>query len=257
MNVPLLRRVYWKLEKAIVPELRSSQYHYRDALLGALPAGKCRWLDLGCGHQVFADWMIADQEELLRRMSLAVGLDLDFPSLKAHQGLSAKIRGNLTEIPLRDGTFDVITANMVVEHLDHPAAVFGQVHRLLVPGGLFVFHTTNARNPFLRTGAMIPQGLKNRMVYWLEHRKPEDIFPTHYRANQADDIIALAESTAFEVCSLDMVSTSAFTQMLGPLVVGELLFIRMLRSRRFQHLRTNIICVLRKKPGCPAGDSRT
>ena len=247
MNVPAFRKLYWKLEKAIVPELRSSQYHYRDTLLSVLPSGKCRWLDLGCGHQVFADWMTAEQDELLLRMRLAVGLDLDLPSLKAHTGLTAKICGNLTEIPLRDNSFDVVTANMVVEHLEQPAVVFGQVHRLLAPGGLFVFHTTNARNPFLRTAAVIPQGLKNRGVYWLEHRKPEDIFPTHYRANRPDDIIALADATAFEVCSLDLVSTSAFTQMLGPLVVTELFFIRLLRRPGLQHLRTNIICVLRKK----------
>ena len=249
MNAPALRRLYWTLEKAIVPELRSSQYHYRDTLRSVLPAAKCRWLDLGCGHQVFADWMMADQEELLRRMQLAVGLDLDFPSLKAHTGLNAKICGKLTEIPLRDNSFDLITANMVVEHLDQPAVVFGQVHRLLTPGGLFVFHTTNAHNPFLRTAAIIPQGLKNRMVYWLKHRKPEDVFPTHYLANRPDDIIALADAAAFEVCSLEEVSTSAFTQMLGPLVVGELLFIRLLRNPRLRRLRTNIICVLRKKTG--------
>jgi ubiquinone/menaquinone biosynthesis C-methylase UbiE len=253
MNVPALRRFYWKLEKAVVPELRSSQYHYRDKLLSVLPKGKCRWLDLGCGHQVFADWMMPEQQELLSRMRLAVGIDLDVPSLKAHTGLTAKFCANLTQIPFRDNSFDVITANMVVEHLDQPEAVFRQVHRLLSPGGIFVFHTTNARNPLLRTAAMIPQGLKNRVVYLLEHRKPEDIFPTHYRANRPDDIRSLADKASFEVCSLDLVSTSAFSQMLGPLVLFELLFIRALRSPRLQHLRTNIICVLRKNAAAPGG----
>lgn len=247
MNVSAFRRLYWKLEKAIVPELRSSQYHYRDQLLSVLPAGPCSWLDLGCGHQVFADWMTADQENLLRRMRLAVGIDLDRPSLKAHTGLTAKICANLTQIPLKDTSFDIVTANMVVEHLDQPAAVFGQVNRLLNPGGLFVFHTTNAGNPFLRIAAWIPQGLKHRLVYFLEHRKPEDIFPTHYCANLPHDIAALADATGFEIRSLELVSTSAFSQMLGPLVLFELLFIRLLRHRRFQHLRTNIICVLQKR----------
>src|SRR5437763_1395667 len=150
MNVPGLRRLYWSLEKTIVPELRSSQYYYRDKLLSSVPVEKFRWLDLGCGHQVFADWMIAEEQEFLGRTSFAVGLDLDLPSLKAHKGFQAKVCGNLTQIALRDDSFDVITANMVVEHLDQPAVVLGQVHRLLKAGGLFVFHTTNARNPFLR-----------------------------------------------------------------------------------------------------------
>src|SRR6185437_7297714 len=249
MNTPAFRKLYWKLEKLITPELRSSQNHYRDKLLSLLPDGEFSWLDLGCGHQIFADWMMADQERFVRRSRLVVGIDLDFRALREHRGLHGKIYGNLTQIPLRDESFDLITANMVVEHLEQPAAVFSQVHRILRPGGLFVFHTTNARNPFLRIAAGIPQGLKNRLVHVLEHRKAEDIFPTCYLANRPEDILALARTAHFDVCSLDLVSTSAFTQMLGPLVVLELFFIRLLQRESLGHLRTNLICVLRKKAG--------
>jgi ubiquinone/menaquinone biosynthesis C-methylase UbiE len=192
--------------------------------------------------------MTADEDYLLRRTRLAVGIDLDLSALKAHKGLNAKIYGNLTQIPLRDESFELITANMVVEHLDQPEAVFRQVHRLLKPDGQFVFHTTNGQNPVLRFAKTIPQGLKNRIIHLLEHRKPEDVFPTHYLANQPDQITALAEATGFEISALDHVSTSATLQMLTPVVVCELFFIRLLRRERFQHLRTNIVCVLRKKP---------
>jgi ubiquinone/menaquinone biosynthesis C-methylase UbiE len=250
MNIPVLRKLYWKLEKLIVPELRSSQSYYRDKLFSVLPASGFSWLDLGCGHQVFAAWMTADQQQLVRRAGLAVGIDLDLPSLKAHEGLNAKIYGNLTQIPLRDESFELITANMVVEHLEQPEAVFRQVNRLLKPGGLFVFHTTNERNPMLRMAAKVPQGLKNKIIYLLEHRKPEDVFPTQYRVNRPDQIVALAEATGFEISALDLVSTSAFTQMLIPVVVCELFFIRLLRHKRFQHLRSNLICVLRKTGSC-------
>jgi len=249
MDIPALRKLYWKLEKLIVPELRSSQTHYRDKLFSVLPATGFSWLDLGCGHQVFGDWMMSDQEQLVRRTGLAVGIDLDLPALKAHKGLHAKIYGNLTQIPLKDESFELITANMVVEHLNQPAAVFRQVHRLLKPDGIFVFHTTNERNPLLRIAAKVPQGLKNRIIYLLEHRKAEDVFPTQYLANRPDQIAALAGATGFEISALDLVSTSALTQMLAPVVVWELLFIRMLRQERFQHLRSNLICVLRKNAG--------
>jgi ubiquinone/menaquinone biosynthesis C-methylase UbiE len=249
MNIHALRKLYWKLEKRIVPELRSSQHHYRDQLFSLLPANGFCWLDMGCGHQVFADWMTEDEKQFVSRARLAVGIDLDLVGLKAHAGLRDKIYGNLTQIPLRDGSFQLITANMVVEHLDQPETVFREVQRLLTPGGLFVFHTTNARNPFLRLAAGIPQGVKNAMVFLLEHRKAEDVFPTHYRANRPADITALAQTIGFDVKTLELVSSSAFTQMLGPLVVGELLFIRLLRRKRFQHLRTNLICVLQKRNG--------
>src|SRR5579871_5267532 len=98
MNSLALRKLYWKLEKLIVPDLGSSQTFYRDKLFSVLPAERFSWLDMGCGHQVFADWMLADQERIVRRSRLAVGIDLDLPALKAHQSLKAKIYGNLTQI---------------------------------------------------------------------------------------------------------------------------------------------------------------
>ena len=45
---------------------------------------------------------------------------------------------------------------------------------------------------------------------------------------------------------LRMVESSAQTYMLGPLVVLELLLIRMLRWRICENYRTNVIAILRK-----------
>jgi ubiquinone/menaquinone biosynthesis C-methylase UbiE len=249
MSLQIFRKVYWKLEKAIVPELTSSQYHYQETLFANLPDQKFAWLDLGCGHQVFAEWMRDEQDEMLARTRFAVGIDLDLPALKAHKGLSAKIYGDLTAIPLKDKSFDVVTANMVVEHLNEPEKVFSEVFRLLRAGGLFVFHTTNARNPFLQAAAKIPQVLKNSLVYLLEDRKAEDVFPTHYKVNSRQEVKDVARRTGFEVEQIKLVSTSAFTQLFTPLAVLELFFIRLLRRPSLEHLRTNLICVLRKKAG--------
>ena len=247
MSTRLLREIYWKFEKAIVPELTSSQYHYQKKLFANLPNYKFSWLDLGCGHQVFADWMTAEEQAILAKARLAVGVDLDLPALKAHKGLTDKIYADLTAIPLKDETFDVITANMVVEHLDQPEKVFSEVCRLLRGGGVFVFHTTNAANPFIRAAAKFPQNLKNSLVYFLERRKGEDVFPTHYKVNRPQEVRAIAEQTGFQVEDIELVSTSAVTQVLTPVMPFELLFIRLLRRPGLQHLRTNLICVLRKK----------
>jgi ubiquinone/menaquinone biosynthesis C-methylase UbiE len=246
MSVEIFRKIYWKLEKAIVPELTSSQYHYKETLFANLPDKKFAWLDLGCGHQVFAEWMTVEQDEMLAKTGFAVGIDLDLPALKAHKGISAKVYADLTAIPLKDKSFDVITANMVVEHLNEPEKVFSEVCRLLRTDGVFVFHTTNARNPFLQAAAKIPQDLKNSLVYVLEDRKAEDVFPTHYKVNRPQDVKAVATQTGFDVEQIKLVSTSAFTQVFTPLALLELLFIRMLRQPSLEHLRTNLICVLRK-----------
>ena len=113
---------------------------------------------------------------MIDKAGFAVGVDLDLPAMLAHKGLSAKVYADLRAIPLCDQTFNVITANMVVEHLDDPEQVFREVFRLLRPNGIFVFHTTNADNPFIRLAAQIPQGLKNNLVYVLENRKARTSF---------------------------------------------------------------------------------
>ncbi len=246
MSTQILRKIYWKLEKAIVPELTSSQYHYQRKLFASLPPQKFEWLDLGCGHQVFADWMVAEQTAMVEKAAFAVGVDLDLPAMTAHKAITAKVYADLTAIPLSDQSFDVVTANMVVEHLEEPEQVFREVYRLLRPNGVFVFHTTNADNPFIWTAARIPQRLKDSLIYVLEERKAEDVFPTHYKVNRPEQVKAIAMRIGFSVEQIDLVSTSAFTQLITPLAVCELLFIRLLRQRSLEHLRTNLICVLRK-----------
>jgi hypothetical protein len=61
----LAYKFYWKIEQKIVPGLRSAQYHYQEAVSAAMPPGG-RWLDLGCGHQVFAEWMLTQEREWFR-----------------------------------------------------------------------------------------------------------------------------------------------------------------------------------------------
>jgi hypothetical protein len=64
----LLLRIYWWLEKRIVPGLRYSQYHYHETLQSVVPVN-CHWLDLGCGHQMFASWMTKEEQDIGRRAS--------------------------------------------------------------------------------------------------------------------------------------------------------------------------------------------
>ncbi len=240
----LLFRMYWKAEKLIVPGLKSSQYCYY-AKLRSLTPGKI-WLDLGCGHQVFTEWMLQEQAEVLESCAAVYGIDLDWPGLKAHIGIRNKVMGDLTLLPFEADSIDVVSANMVVEHLSQPADVLREVWRILKPGGAFVFHTPNSRAWAIQLAARIPDVAKKRLIWFFERRREEDVFRTHYCMNSAPEIRERAEEADFTVADITMVSTSAMTVMLGPLVVPELLYIRALQNPKRAGLRSNIVTILRK-----------
>jgi ubiquinone/menaquinone biosynthesis C-methylase UbiE len=240
-----LYRFYWALERTIVPGLRSSQHAYYDVVHSFVAPG-AEWLDLGCGHQVFASWMTAEERELIGRARHVVGVDLDVVGMNKHQSIRDKAVGNLEQLPFASGSFGVVTANMVVEHLQNPAAVLREIRRVLRPQGLLIYHTPNSRCFAIRTAGLAPQWLKHLLIRLLEGRQEADVFKTFYRMNTPQNARRLASEAGFELEVLNLVNTSAITALLGPLAIAELAYLRLLTVDRFASARSNIIAVLRK-----------
>jgi len=84
----------------------------------------------------------------LPRPRRVVGLDMDLPSLLAHRGHPAKADGEFPKTcRFPDGTFSLVTANMVVEHIENPgAAASGDSPHIARMEEFFVFHTPNLRH---------------------------------------------------------------------------------------------------------------
>lgn len=233
------------MEKIFFPQLSSSQYRYYQ-LLNRRVQPRCDWLEMGCGHQMFAPWMPNEEARLIERSGHVVGIDLDWEGMKKNTGVHGKIFGNLEQLPLRTSQFDLVTANMVVEHLGSPSKVLAEVYRVLRPGGLFIFHTPNRRCLTVRLTKWLPQWIKNLMVLWLEGRSEEDVFPTRYRLNSLEDITRLGAAAGLPVDEIQMVSTSAVSVMLGPVSIVELLYLRFIERDSLKWLRSNLLVVLRK-----------
>ncbi len=242
-----LYRVYWRAESAIVPGLRNSQYVYYENLSPLVR--RADWLDLGCGRHVFSAWMTNEQDEVVASCKTVYGIDLD-EGMKAHRSIANRVFGDLASLPFQSESIDIASANMVVEHLSQPETVLSEIHRVLRPNGVFIFHTPNFDGWSIRLASLIPDGLKKKLVSVLEGRREEDVFHTCYRMNTDAAISRIAAKTGFEIEDITMVSSSATTAVFGPLAWFELLYIRWLQRPRGAKLRSNIIAVLRK-PACP------
>jgi SAM-dependent methyltransferase len=95
-----------------------------------------RWLDFGCG--------VGGLVEFLRNQGVeqAIGFDQGWSLNQLRQ------RGvpHLTpeELERQRGTFDVVTAIEVLEHVSDPVTELARMHELLRPGGLLFLTTGNA-----------------------------------------------------------------------------------------------------------------
>ncbi|PWT99247.1 MAG: hypothetical protein C5B51_27490 [Terriglobia bacterium] len=241
-----LEQLYWDIESRIDPGVVSSQNTYADTIQMYV-GPHSRWLDLGCGRSIFPDW-IEGQQELATRPELIAGIDYSWSSLRQHNSIRKLACGDTAHLPFRAGAFNLITANMVFEHLADPAQSLREMNRILEPGGLVIFHTPNLWHFPILAASLIPDAIKRKLVLLSEGRAESDIFPTHYRINTRRDIERFAAAGGFHIKRLDRVSTSSTGDLLlyGPFLVFALLWRRLLRRESLQDLRSNFIVILQK-----------
>ena len=98
-------------------------------------------LEVGCGSG-----------ELLRRMEgrvrVAAGVDLSSVGLKLARRRKAAVTCALAErLPFRDGSFDAVVGQHLIEHLPDVAGALSEWKRVLRPAGVLVLVTPNAAHP--------------------------------------------------------------------------------------------------------------
>jgi SAM-dependent methyltransferase len=201
---------YRERYRAMRPGWRTSGEQL-EAMVRSYVTPETAVLDLGCGRGGVV-------ELFWRDVKLAAGLDPDEPSLaeRRTRGMHV-ITGRGEQLPFAPETFDLIVSVWVLEHLRTPETVFGEVHRVLRPGGHFVFLTPNLRNPLLafnRAGRALPQ-LQRRLVPRLYGRVEADTFPVQYRANTAPAIRALAGRAGLEVSELRVIPDPTYLAFNG------------------------------------------
>jgi len=144
----------------------------REALFKRYVGGPGRRvLDLGCRDGALTRAFLDGNE--------VVGIDADQDALAEAAKLGIETHWADLDQPLElpDGSFDVVVAGELLEHLRDPHALVAEIRRVLRPGGTFVASVPNAYR------------LKGRVLF-LFGRPPEND-PTHLQMFSAADVRAL------------------------------------------------------------------
>jgi len=138
-----------------------------------VPLEGARILDVGCGLGVYV--------RKLREFSDRVcGIDIDRRRLAEGAKTTPGLMLSASEtLPFRDGAFDVVVLNEVIEHVRDDAATLAEALRVVAPGGHIVIYAPNRLYPFETHGVYIgrkfvfgniplvnwlPDPLRNRLV---------------------------------------------------------------------------------------------
>ncbi len=124
---------------AIHLDLTHPQVLYGRALQRYVRRG-VRWLDVGCGYQILPFWAMREeaQQEMVSSVAMLAGVDVDH-RIKDHPLLTHRVEALGGALPFREQTFDLVTANMVIEHVEQPREFLADIYRVLRPGGLSSF----------------------------------------------------------------------------------------------------------------------
>ena len=82
--------------------------------------------DLGCGRYFVPEWAPFDPGVGPPGRSI-IGADLDPAALRAHPALDARLIASGEALPFASNTLDLVTVNMVLEHVSDPQLLFAEV----------------------------------------------------------------------------------------------------------------------------------
>jgi 2-polyprenyl-3-methyl-5-hydroxy-6-metoxy-1,4-benzoquinol methylase len=182
---------------------------------------------------------------------MSVGIDGDPHALRRQGDLQWRVNGNIERLPFRDSTFDLVTANMVVEHIEHPKEFFAEIARVLAPGGRFIMHTPNASGYTTLLTRLVPARLRPWLASRLQGRAAADVYTTFYRSNSPRRLRRHAHGSDLTLRRLEQLNSSPQLASIASLAVLERQLLRLLSVPSLCWLRACLIAQLDKTPSSP------
>jgi SAM-dependent methyltransferase len=143
-------------------------------------------LDVGAGRGALAEadaGIIRRLSDLRGKAKKVIGVDIDRVVLQNPLIDEALVCDGET-IPLDDQSVDLILADNTFEHIENPAALVGEIDRLLKPGGWLCARTPHFYSALVLGARVVPNRLHTSVLSRAQpSRQAKDTFPTTYKLN--------------------------------------------------------------------------
>jgi SAM-dependent methyltransferase len=214
---------------------------FRERILAHLKPSS-RVLDIGAGAGRVT------QMNFRGRAARVVGLDPD-EVVRGNPFLDEAHVGGAERLPFPDASFELVFSDNVFEHVADPEAIFAEVHRVLVPGGVFLMKTPN-RWHYVTVLARLTPFWFHRFVNNLRGRAPEHTFPTLYRANSPGRARALGEGAGFRVVSVEVIEgRPEYLRLTAPTYLLGWLYERLVNATPLLERFRVVLMAVFEKPG--------
>lgn len=235
-----MTRLSEKIQKRLFGKAPHPYKIYEQMILSKLKPDSVL-LDAGCGRTapVLA--------KFVGKAKRLVGVELvEFDPQKVPAGVEL-IQANLASVPqLGPASVDLIISRSVLEHVAEIEPVYKEMHRILKPGGGFVFLVPNFWDYVSLISWIIPNKFHGLIVSKTEGRDAHDTFPAFYKSNTRRSVARLASRTGFRMISCEYLGQyPAMLMFNAPLfLLGSLYEKLIARFRRLGFLRGWILVEL-------------
>lgn len=166
------------------------------------------WLDVGCGRKLIYSWLPDGQElenELIARPARLVGIDLDLAALRDNVSCRDLLMAGAEALPFADASFDLVTSNMVFEHVERPVPALTEIRRVMRPGARLIIFTPNALDIVSLIARTVPNRLHPLIVSRIEGRAAKDVYPTQFKFNRPREVKRIFSLTGFAPVSIEYI----------------------------------------------------
>jgi SAM-dependent methyltransferase len=217
--------------------------YYQASIVACLKKND-KWLDIGCGRDIFPNNPRLTKV-LTSRAKETVGVDPS-PNVLENKFLDRAYLGYADSVR-EENYYDLVTLRMVAEHVANPAELIDQIDRVSANGAHVIIYTIYKWSPVSIITKLTPFWAHHAPKRFFWNTEERDTFPVEYKMNTKSDLDELFFRKNFEnTCFLYLDDCRTLAKYKVTLHM-ELIFRKFLNFFKLHYPELCILSIYRKK----------